>query len=36
LPVGEGAVDYQRAVERALLEGDLPAPYQEVIRFYFR
>lgn len=27
---------WQRSVERALLEGDLPAPYQEVIRNYFR
>jgi len=28
--------EFQRAVERGLLEGDVPAPYQEVIRNYFR
>lgn len=36
VPAGAAALGYQRAVERALLEGDLPAPYQEVIRSYFR
>jgi hypothetical protein len=36
LPVGDGGPEFERAVERALLEGDLPAPYQEVIRSYFR
>lgn len=35
LPSGSAAT-YQRRVERALMEGDLPAPYQEVIRSYFR
>ncbi len=31
-----GAASYQRAVEQALIDGDLPVPYQEVIRNYFR
>lgn len=32
----EGVAAYQRAVEQALIDGDLPVPYQEVIRNYFR
>jgi hypothetical protein len=35
-PEGAAPLEFQRAVERALLEGDLPAPYQEVIRSYFQ
>lgn len=35
-PSGTAGGEFRRAVEEALGEGDLPAPYQEIIRNYFR
>lgn len=35
-PAGAQGSAFRRAVEEALGEGDLPAPYQEIIRNYFR
>lgn len=35
-PAGAAGADYRRAVERALNEGEVPVPYQDVIRNYFR
>jgi hypothetical protein len=36
LPSGAAGAAYQRAVEEALTDGDVPVPYQEVIRRYFQ
>ena len=35
-PAGDAGATFRRALEEALNEGDLPAPYLEVIRNYFR
>ncbi len=35
-PTGAAGAAYQRAVEEALTDGDVPVPYQEVIRRYFQ
>jgi hypothetical protein len=35
-PTGPAGSGYRRAVEQALSEGEVPVPYQEVIRNYFR
>jgi hypothetical protein len=35
-PAGAAGTPYRRAVEQALGEGEVPVPYQEVIRNYFR
>ncbi|MDF1523658.1 MAG: hypothetical protein P1P87_12695 [Trueperaceae bacterium] len=36
LPVGSAPAGYRQAVEQALVDGEVPVPYQEVIRNYFR
>jgi hypothetical protein len=36
LPVGSAPPGFRQAVEQALIDGEVPVPYQEVIRNYFR